>query len=123
VRVLIVDDSRAMRSMLGLIMKELGFEGIPAEHGRDALDRLHAAGPFDLALIDWNMPEMNGFELLTAIRANPVWADMRCVMVTTETEMSQVVKALEAGADEYVMKPFTRDIMRDKLATIGLPVA
>jgi len=109
--------------MLALIMKELGFEGVPAEHGRDALRRLDGEGPFDLALLDWNMPEMNGFDLLTAIRANPAWAEMRCVMVTTETEMSQVAKALEAGADEYVMKPFTRDIMRDKLATIGLVVA
>lgn len=109
--------------MLGLIMKELGFEGIPAEHGRDALEKLASAGPFDLALVDWNMPEMNGYELLTAIRANPVHAGMRCVMVTTETETSQVVKALEAGADEYIMKPFTRDIMRDKLATIGFAVA
>jgi two-component system chemotaxis response regulator CheY len=112
-----------MRSMLGLIMKELGFDGIPAEHGRDANEKLASAGPFDLALLDWNMPEMNGFDLLTAIRANPEFSGMRCVMVTTETETSQVVKALEAGADEYVMKPFTRDIMRDKLATIGLVVA
>lgn len=109
--------------MLGLIMKELGFEGVPAEHGRDALDKLASDGPFDLALLDWNMPEMNGYELLSAIRANPAHAGMRCVMVTTETETSQVVKALEAGADEYIMKPFTRDIMRDKLATIGFALA
>lgn len=122
-RVLIVDDSRAMRSMLALIMKELGFTAVTAGDGREALEALGREAAFDLALIDWNMPGMNGFDLLTAVRADQRYAGMRCVMVTTETEMSQMMKALEAGADEYIMKPFTKDVMRDKLQMLGLVAA
>jgi len=74
----------------------------------------------ELALVDWNMPEMNGFDFLLAVRANPSWKDMIIVMVTTETEMSQMQRALEAGANEYVMKPFTKDVLREKLQLVGL---
>ena len=74
-----------------------------------------------LALVDWNMPEMSGIELVEAVRADPAFASLRIVMVTTETELSQVSRALEAGADEYLMKPFTRDDVVGKLELLGLP--
>jgi len=120
VRALVVDDSRAIRSIIGKSVKELGFEVIEAGHGGEALERLRTHGVMDLALVDWNMPEMNGFEFVVAARANPAWKDMIILMVTTETEMSQMQLALEAGANEYVMKPFTRDVLREKLQLVGL---
>ena len=122
-RVLVIDDSRAMRSILRLAVKALDFEAVEASNGQEGLDRLADKGPFDLVLVDWNMPVMNGLEFVTAVRAKPELNDMRIVMVTTEVEMSQVAKALSAGADEYVMKPFTTDILRDKLGVLGLCAA
>jgi len=120
VRALVVDDSRAIRSIIGKTVKELGFEVLEAGHGREALDRLAEAGRVELILVDWNMPEMNGFDFLVAARATPEWKDTVIIMVTTETEMSQMQRALEAGASEYVMKPFTRDVLREKLQLVGL---
>jgi two-component system chemotaxis response regulator CheY len=120
VRALVVDDSRAIRSIIGKTVRELGFEVLEAGHGREALDRLAEAGKVELILVDWNMPEMNGFDFLVEARQNPDWKDTVIMMVTTETEMSQMQRALEAGANEYVMKPFTRDILREKLQLVGL---
>ena len=119
-RALIVDDSRAMRALVGKMVGDLGIETVYAAHGREALQQLEATGTPDVALVDWNMPEMNGLELVQALRADARWAEVPIVMVTTETEMSQVMRALEAGANEYIMKPFTPDILRDKLDMLGL---
>jgi two-component system chemotaxis response regulator CheY len=123
VRALVVDDSRAIRSIIGKTVKDLGFECFEAGHGREALRRLAEVGRVDLILVDWNMPEMNGFDFLVEARATPAWKDTVIMMVTTETEMAQVQRALEAGANEYVMKPFTRDMLREKLQLVGLGAA
>jgi len=120
VRALVVDDSRAIRSIIGKTVRELGFETVEAGNGREALSRLTELGRVELALVDWNMPEMNGFDFLVAARANPDWKQMAIVMVTTETEMSQMQRALEAGASEYVMKPFTKNVLQEKLQLLGL---
>lgn len=122
-RALVVDDSRAIRSIIGKTVRELGFEVLEAGHGREALERLAEAGKVDLILVDWNMPEMNGFDFLVAARQSPDWKDTIIMMVTTETEMSQMQRALDAGANEYVMKPFTRDVLREKLQLVGLATA
>jgi two-component system chemotaxis response regulator CheY len=122
VRALVIDDSKAIRSILGNIMKDLGFEVSDAKHGLEALDKLRQDGQPDLALVDWNMPEMNGFDFVTAVRANPDFEAMLLVMVTTETEMSQVAKAMEAGANEYIMKPFTKEMIVEKLRLLGMDV-
>ena len=119
-RALVVDDSRAIRSIIGKTVKELGVDVLEAGHGREALDRLAEAGKVDLILVDWNMPEMNGFDFLLAARQNPEWKETVIMMVTTETEMAQMQRALDAGANEYVMKPFTREVLRGKLALVGL---
>ena len=121
-RALVIDDSRAIRVILGKILKALKFEVHNAEHGLEALEKLKETGPVDLALVDWNMPEMNGYEFVCAVRKDDQYNGMRLMMVTTETEMAQVVKALEAGADEYVMKPFTKEMIVEKLKIMGLPV-
>jgi two-component system chemotaxis response regulator CheY len=120
VRALVVDDSKAMRMIIGRILKEAGFEVTEACHGVDALERLRATGPVDLALVDWNMPEMNGYQLVQAIRSDAAFAAMRLMMVTTDAEASNVSAALDAGANEYVMKPFTADVLRGKLSRLGL---
>ena len=117
---LVVDDSRAMRIIIGRVLKELGYEVLEAGHGGEALERLKAAPGISLAMVDWNMPVMNGFELVTAVRADARWSELTLIMVTTESESSQVMRALDAGANEYVMKPFTVDILREKLAMLGL---
>ena len=119
-RALIVDDSKTMRVILGRILRELEFEVQEASDGREALALLATKSQPDVALVDWNMPEMNGFELVQAVRANRAFDNIRLMMVTTETERAHVAKALEAGADEYVMKPFTKDAIRDKLALLGV---
>lgn len=119
-RALIVDDSRAMRAVIGKMVSDMGVTTTFAANGRDALVQLETLGKPDFALVDWNMPEMNGFEFLEAVRADDRYNDLPLVMVTTETEMNQVIKALEHGANEYVMKPFTAEILRDKLEMLGL---
>jgi len=119
-KAIVVDDSRAIRAILGKMLEEIGFEVSEASDGRAALGVLAAGGVFDLALVDWNMPEMDGLQLVRAVRADPRWADMRIMMVTTETELEKIVIALEAGANEYLMKPFTTKAVAEKLALLGL---
>ncbi|MET0827371.1 MAG: response regulator [Acidimicrobiales bacterium] len=120
-RAIVIDDSRAMRLILRRIVGQLGFETIEAEDGRAALDTLNAEADLpDLALVDWNMPNMNGLEFVTRARADPRLREMTLVMVTTESEQGQIVRALAAGAHEYVIKPFTEGAMIEKLALLGL---
>lgn len=119
-RALVVDDSSTMRSILRLTLRGAGFEVIEAANGAEALDRLEKSGKVDVALVDWNMPEMNGYEFLCAARTNRAYDATRIVMVTTETEIVQVKAALEHGANEYIMKPFTRDAVIEKLELMGL---
>ena len=119
-RAIVIDDSRAMRAILRKQLVAVGFEVIgEAVHGADGLARLKEVGTPDLALVDWNMPEMNGLEFVVAVRSNHDYDSMRVVMVTTETEFDQISRALAAGANEYLMKPFTSDSLREKLAILG----
>jgi two-component system chemotaxis response regulator CheY len=121
VKALVVDDSRAVRMILSRILKDLGFEVREAANGKEALVVIEAEkGAFSLVLADWNMPELNGLELLKQLRQKPELASLVIVMVTTETELDQMSAALEAGANEYVMKPFTRDILVEKLEMVGI---
>ncbi len=116
---MIVDDSRAIRGIIGNTLKELGFEVASAGNGREALEQLSGLPELDLFLVDWNMPEMNGYEFLQAVRQEAQWDKVPVVMVTTETEFGQMERALAAGANEYIMKPFTRDVLREKLQLLG----
>ena len=119
-RALIVDDSRAMRTILGKMVASLGFEVTTAIHGKDALAQLAAGARPDLMLVDWNMPEMNGFELLQSVRSDAAYASSKIIMVTTETEVQRIAAALAAGANEYIMKPFTPEVIKEKLCLLGL---
>ncbi|NOZ93413.1 MAG: response regulator [Acidobacteria bacterium] len=119
-KVLVIDDSRAMRAILSKIMSELGFDVVTAADGREGLDRLGEDDGIGLVLVDWNLPGMNGYELVKAVRRDPAWDEVRLIMVTTETERENVSRAMDAGADEYVMKPFTKDVLLEKLVFLGL---
>ena len=120
-RAMVIDDSRAMRMILKRIVAKLNFETVEAGDGQEALDLLAAMTEVpDLALIDWNMPVMNGLEFVTKVRADARLREMTLVMVTTESEQNQIVRALAAGAHEYVIKPFTEGAMIEKLALLGL---
>ena len=121
-RVLVIDDSRAMRSILRGILASLDFEVVEAADGRQAIDLLTKDRDFNLALVDWNLPEMSGLEVVIEVRKDPGLAGMPLLMVTTETEFERVTQALQAGADEYIMKPFDREMLLDKLVILGIPV-
>ena len=109
-----------MRSIVARIVKQLGFPVVEAGHGQEALQALQSQPGISLALVDWNMPVMNGLEFVIALRADERWNGVTVVMVTTESEIGQVEKALAAGANEYVMKPFTPEILLDKLTMLGI---
>ena len=119
-RALVIDDSRTMRRIVADMLRELEFDTSEAGDGREALDVLEAGETFDLACVDWNMPVMDGLTFVAAVRARREWRDLTLVMVTTEGEQGQVVRALAAGAHEYVMKPFTPDALASKLGLLGL---
>jgi two-component system chemotaxis response regulator CheY len=120
-RALVVDDSRAMRMILARTLAESGFEVLQAASGREALEFMDREGlSIGLVLLDWNMPEVSGIEVVEKLRSQSAYNHVRLVMVTTETEIEQMARALEAGADEYVMKPFTREAIEDKLRLIGV---
>jgi two-component system chemotaxis response regulator CheY len=119
-RALIIDDSRSMRMILGKALNELGIETIQAANGRLGLEALHDTAHVDLVMVDWHMPEMDGYEFVCAARAEPALAAIPIVMVTSEAETDLIQKALEAGATEFLMKPFTADAVRMKLEMIGI---
>jgi two-component system, chemotaxis family, chemotaxis protein CheY len=116
---LIVDDSKVIRRVARRILEELNFSIEEAEDGRDALEHCQRQLP-DVILLDWNMPVMNGLEFLRALRAKPLPRQPRVIFCTTENDLAHIRVAVEAGADEYIMKPFDRDIMEAKLAQVGL---
>ncbi|MCC6406797.1 MAG: response regulator [Planctomycetes bacterium] len=122
-RALVIDDSAAMRNIISRSLATIGFDVVQAVHGRDGLDKLKAHGKPEVILVDWNMPEMNGYEFIKAVRAIEEWRDIPLMMVTTETETSQVVRALAAGANEYLMKPFTPEMLGEKLAILGVTMS
>ena len=117
-RILVVDDFSTMRRIVKSIVKQLGFNNIDeAEDGKQALDMLKA-GNYGFVVSDWNMPNMNGVELLRAIRSTPELKDIPVLMVTAETEKQIVVEAIQAGVNNYIVKPFTPQIFEEKMNKI-----
>ncbi len=117
---LIVDDSKVIRKVARRILESLDFDIDEAGDGREALDRVMAVPP-DVILLDWNMPVMSGMEFLRALRSEQSLAiQPKVVFCTTENDMAHIRAALEAGADEYIMKPFDREILQSKLAQVAL---
>jgi two-component system chemotaxis response regulator CheY len=120
---LVVDDSRAMRSILARLMNGLGFEVSQAGDGAQALEVLDSGVRPDVVLVDWNMPVMDGLTFIKTVRGREDLRDMALMMVTTESEQAQIVRALAAGAHEYVIKPFSDEVIAEKLALLGLVAA
>jgi two-component system chemotaxis response regulator CheY len=120
-KAMVVDDSKAIRMILSKTLAEVGYEVCEAANGREALEVFERErSPISLILVDWNMPQMDGLEFVKHLRADPRNSSVVLMMVTTETEIEQMVKALDAGANEYVMKPFTKEIIADKLRLLGV---
>ena len=119
-RALVIDDSRAMRAIIRQTLTEVGVEVVEAGDGREGLEQLRQTPDVELVLVDWNMPVMNGLEFVRAVRARREYDPVRILMVTTETEQEQVVRALEAGANEYLMKPFTKEVLAAKLSLLDV---
>jgi len=117
---LVVDDSRAMRSILTRLLSGLGFDVAQAGDGAEAMQVLDAGTRPDVVLVDWNMPVMDGLTFIKTVRSRDDLRDISLMMVTTESEQGQIVRALAAGAHEYVIKPFTDEVIAEKLALLGL---
>ena len=124
-KILIADDSRVMRQIVTRTLRQAGYDGhelVEAADGQEALDKAVSEKP-DLVLSDWNMPEMDGLTFVQIVRDDPRYRRLSLLMVTTESEQSQIVRALAAGAHEYLIKPFTPDAVAEKLELLGLTTA
>src|SRR5262249_47893670 len=108
------------RMLIGNILRAQGFEVFQGGHGQEGLAQLQEHPEVSLVLVDWNMPVMDGLEFIQAVRRDRNYDSLRIVMVTTETEAEQVQRAMDAGANEYVMKPFTAEVLVAKLALLGV---
>jgi two-component system chemotaxis response regulator CheY len=116
---LVIDDSRAVRLLVGNILREQGFEVYDARHGEEGLEKLRQNPEIGLVLVDWNMPVMDGLQFIQAVRRERAWDALQIMMVTTESESEQVQRAIAAGANEYLMKPFAREVLVAKLSLLG----
>ena len=116
---LVVDDSKVIRKVARRILEELDFDIREAVDGQDALDSCNDTLP-DVVLLDWNMPVMNGLDFLKALRASSGGDKPVVIFCTTENDMSHISAAISAGADEYIMKPFDREIIESKFSQVGI---
>ncbi|MCA9041319.1 MAG: response regulator [Planctomycetaceae bacterium] len=119
-KILLVDDSRAVRLVSRKIVSNMELDALEAENGAEALDVVQANPDVDVVLLDWNMPVMDGLTFLKELRKLSLPKQPIVVMCTTENEMERIVEAMQNGADEYIMKPFTEDIIREKLEETGI---
>jgi two-component system chemotaxis response regulator CheY len=117
-RILVVDDFNTMRRIVKNILKQLGFENVgEAENGREALEVLKKE-KFDFVITDWNMPVMTGLDLLKAIKADAALKDLPVMMVTAEAQQQNIVEAVKTGASNYIVKPFTAEVLEEKISKI-----
>ena len=123
VKLLVVDDSSTMRRIIKNTLRRLGHKDIlEAEHGLEAWTILEANNDINVLITDWNMPEMNGLDLVKKVRAEQKYADMPIIMVTTEGGKAEVITALKAGVNNYIVKPFTPQVLKEKLEDVlGMP--
>lgn len=120
-KILIIDDDVVVRrAVVNALASERTIETATSNSAKEALQRLGNGENFDCLLVDWNMPGLSGLELVTLLRADARYNDTRMMMVTTETSIERVRTALESGADDYLMKPFTKDMLIAKLALLEI---
>jgi two-component system chemotaxis response regulator CheY len=122
-KMLIIDDSKPMRTFLAFIAQELSCATTEAGDGREGLDTLvqnDPREPFDVVLVDWEMPRMTGLEFVQAVRRNRDFASLKLLMITTLNSLERVSEALAAGADDFLMKPVTQEMLLEKLRILGV---
>lgn len=119
-KILLVDDSKAVRMFMRRVAASLGLTSVEAENGQEAMLAVRQHPDLDVVLLDWNMPVMDGLSFLKALREEKRDRQPAVVMCTTENEMARIVEAMAAGANEYIMKPFTEEIVREKLEGVGV---
>ncbi len=119
-KALVVDDSQSMRNIVKGGLRSMGiFDEISeAENGKIAIEKLETNGPFDIVLLDWYMPVMEGYDCLVNIRGNERWSDTKVMMVTTENQQENIIRAVMAGANEYLMKPFNTEMLEEKVRMV-----
>jgi len=115
---LLVDDSKAIRSVVRQMLASFEFDVTEATNGAEALAACGHSFP-EVVILDWNMPVLNGIEFLRALRSKPGGDAPIVIFCTTENGVAHIAEGLAAGANEYIMKPFDRDILRDKLTQVG----
>ena len=120
-RALVIDDSSTMRSILSRYLRQMNYEVLEAGNGREALQRCEEAQDIGVALVDWNMPVMNGIDFVKKLRSQREHDHVKLMMVTTENDADRIVEALGAGANEFVMKPFTFEVLEEKMALLLNP--
>lgn len=118
-KIMVIDDSTTMRLIIARTLKELGHEVFQAANGKEGLEASKGQDGLSVVFVDWNMPEMNGYDFVVAARADAKLKAVSIVMVTTENETENVQKAMQAGANHFIMKPFTKDVIQAKLALIA----
>lgn len=117
-KILVVDDFATMRRIVKNILSQLGYNNIEeAEHGAEAYEKVQAGG-VDFVITDWNMPVMDGFALLKKLKGDPAFKKMPVLFVTAEAEKEKVVTAIQAGVDNYIVKPFTAEVLKEKMDKI-----
>jgi two-component system, chemotaxis family, chemotaxis protein CheY len=118
---LVIDDSKLIRTIHTRMLHQLGLRVSEAENGRDAIDSCTREMP-DLIVVDWNMPVMDGFAFLKALRAMPGGRAPKVILCTIESDLEHITRALAEGADEYIMKPFDVQILAAKLSAVGIGI-
>jgi len=122
-KMMVIDDSKPMRSFLTYLAQEMAFATTEAGDGLEALETLvrnDPREPYDVALVDWDMPRMNGLEFVESVRRNRDFSSLKIMMVTTQNSQDRIVQALRAGADDFLMKPVTREMLTEKLQALGI---
>lgn len=118
-KLLVVDDSSTMRRIIKNTLQRLGYEDIlEAEHGLQAWEIMDSVEGIKVLITDWNMPEMNGLDLVKKVRADQRFVDIPIIMVTTEGGKAEVITALKAGVNNYIVKPFTPQVLKEKLEVV-----
>jgi len=117
-KILVVDDSKAVRKIVRNMLNNVSCEVFEAEDGEKALDLIYEHGYFDLILLDWNMPKIDGYEFLRTVKENPDWKGIKIIMITSKNDQESVIEALKAGADEYLMKPFDQKMLLTKIEMV-----
>jgi two-component system chemotaxis response regulator CheY len=119
-RALVVDDTKTIRMILCEYLQKMGMQVVEAANGREGLERLKEMPHPDLVLVDWNMPVMNGIDFIRAVREMHIYDPLPLIMVTTNSESEHGNTALEAGANQYIQKPCTLDVLREKIRQLGI---